>query len=182
MCRRGHANDAARFLLMHGELGCDPILDLALDEEQLNRRIEQKVQFIRAYLVDISYDGGDFMSRHSKFLHLQYAGRSARALGVWLEQSMDVPEIEAGSSFHFQGFDGWLFLNNMKDVDWASIRSVLPFDLMHVEKPDGSKWTQADRKQLKELLSEDLGSDGHDYKVRMTEKAGSLTLEFNWLQ
>lgn len=181
MCKRGFSNDSAQFLLTQHELGCDPILDLDLQENQLNTRIQQKVLFFRAYLVAISFDGARFMSMHSKFLHLQYPKRSLGAMGVWLEQSIEKEEIEAGFSHLFQGFDGSLFVKSLADVDWASMHAVLPFDWMHLRKPDGSEWSQEERKELKQHLREDLCFDGLEYKVRTRQKGGLLTLSFEWL-
>lgn len=181
MCRSGFSNDSARFLLEAHELGSDPILDLDLDENELNRRAQRKVRFIRAYLSDISHDGGRFMSMYSKFLPLQSPKRCLGAMGVWLEQSIDDEEIEAGSSLLFQGFDGSLFIKSIADVDWASMRAVLPFDWMRLQKHDGSEWTQEERKDLRKQLREDLGFDGYEYKLKTRQKAGLLTLSFEWL-
>lgn len=181
VCKRGFSNGSAQFLLTHHELGCDPILDLDLDEDELNARIQRKLLFLSAYLADISHDGGRFMSMHSKFLHLQSPKRCLGAMGVWLEQSMDVDKIEAGNSFVFQGFDGSLFIKSIADVDWASMRAILPFDWMHLRKPGGSEWTQEERKELKQHFREDLGFDGYEYKLKTRQKRGLLTLSFEWL-
>ena len=181
MCKRGFSNGSAQFLLTHQELGCDPILDLHLEENDLNKRIQQRALFFGAYLAVISLDGGRFMSKHSKFLHLQYPKRCLGAMGVWLEQSIDVEEIEAGVSPRFQGFDGSLFIKSMADVDWASMRAVLPFDWMHLRKHDGSQWNQVERTELKQHLQEDLSFDGLEYKVTTRQKGGLLTLSFEWL-
>ena len=180
MCKKGYSDVPARFLLTAGELGCDPVLDLDLDEDHLIARIGQKARFLRAYLVDISYDGGRFMSQKSRFLHLQYPKRCLTAIGVWLEQSMDAEEPEAGASFLFQGFDGSLFVKDLADVDWASMRAVLPFDRMYLQKPDGSKWSTDERDHVKRQLREDLYFDGHEYRVRTQQKGDILTLDFAW--
>lgn len=181
MCKKGYSDVPARFLLTAAELGCDPILDLDLDEDHLNARIKQKARFLRAYLADISDDGARFMSLYSRFLHLQSPGRCLTAIGVWLEQSLEPEELEAGASFLFQGFDGSLFLKDLADVDWASMRSVLPFDRMNLQKPDGSKWSTDEREQIKRQLREDLYFDGYEYRVRTHQKGGMLTLDFAWL-
>jgi|APMI01.1.fsa_nt_gi hypothetical protein len=106
MCKKGFSDVPARFLLMAAELGCDPVLDLDHDEDHLNARIERKTRFLRAYLADISHDGGRFMSQHSKFLQLQFPGRCLTAMGVWLgftpgsdrSTSVGLPNLNAGFS------------------------------------------------------------------------------------
>jgi|GEM_PF-2882689 len=54
------------------ELNQDLILDLGISESELSNRITEKIQFLRGYLVDISYDGPEFMVKHSNFLTFQY--------------------------------------------------------------------------------------------------------------
>jgi hypothetical protein len=62
------------------ELNGDIILDLNLSESDLSTRISNKIKFLRGYLVDISFDGPEFMAKHSDFLTQRIVGRRAETL------------------------------------------------------------------------------------------------------
>ena len=57
------------------ELNQDIIFDVNIPESELSTRISQKINFIRGYLMDISFDGPEFMAKHSDFLTLQYPSK-----------------------------------------------------------------------------------------------------------
>jgi hypothetical protein len=180
ICRKGYSDGPTLFLLKSHEVRGDPVLDFGLGKAELNERIQRRIAFFCGYLVDISFDGGEFMSKHSQFLTLQYPQRSEKSLGVWLEQSME-GKIEGGAYHGFQDFDISFFIRDIGDIDVASMREVLPFKWMHLRKPGGEKWNHQERRELEQKLEYDLCFDGHDHKLQMRESGEMLTLTFKWL-
>ena len=179
MCDGGYDEAGNLFASKAFEIGGDALVDFSLTEEDLLERIKSKISFVRGYLVDISFDGPVFMSKHSGFLTLQYPSRCERALGIWLEQDLE-GEIEAGDYFGFQDFDVSLFVNCISDVDVASMRCILPFDTMRLRKSVGVPWLKQEVKDLTSHLKQDLDSDGYDCRIRVEMERSLLTLEFRW--
>lgn len=165
-------------LARHWQIGGDLIVGFH-EGEDFRKVVRERISFFRAYLCDISFDGGEFMSRFSQFLPLQYPSRCERTLGVWLEQELE-GEPEAGSDFGFQGFDASFFVKSLKDVDMASMRSVLPFDQMYLRKADGDEWSKREVKDLKEHLQRDLEHDAFYSKIRASHESEFLVLKFSW--
>lgn len=172
--------DGGLFVCKRHEFGGDLLLDCTVFRSELSERISEKINFIRGYLVDISFDGPDFMARHSKFLSLQYPSQCNNAIGVWLEQDLEV-EDEPGGYFRFQGWDVSFFCKEIRDVDLASMRNVLPFDRMFVRRPKGIAWDRASSKKFLRDVKSDLEFDYH-VQVEMGKDLSYqlLTLEFTW--
>lgn len=179
LCDEGWCDTSILYLAKAHELGFDLVSDLNLDAVDLKNRISQRIQFIRAYLVDISFDGDEFMSKHSRFLSYQYPSASERSLGVWLEQSLEEP-IEAGSSFHFQDFDVSFFIKDFSDIDWVSMRSILPFDTIYLRKKEGKAWGSSEAQQVFEGISCDLNYDGYTHEIDKSVILNLLKLDFSW--
>jgi len=133
-------------------------------EEEVERRVQQKLRFLRAYLVDISVDGPAFMAAKSHFLSCQYPSRCSTAWGFWFEQSLK-GEVKAGSYPGFQEVEAHLFLNTPTDADFGSIRSVLPFDTLIVRRPHGELWYPESAKALVVELRKDMEFDGYRFDV-----------------
>jgi hypothetical protein len=181
MCRKGYADGPILFLLKHYEVQSDPVMDLDLGEDELNKRIDSRIAFFRGYLVDISYDGPAFMSRQSRFLTLQYPRRCENAVGVWLEEDTK-GEVEPWGYHGFRSFDVSFFVNSIEGVDLASMRGVLPFKWMYLRKPKGQAWTQKECRKLERRLDYDLRFDGYEHDLRMKKNGEFLTLTFKWLK
>lgn len=147
---------------------------------QIERRVQQKLQFLRAYFADISSDGAAFMSRNSRFLSCQYPSRCSAAWGFWFGQDID-GEIEAGASPIFQGFEAQLFLTAPADADFAAIRNVLPFDNLIVRRPHAELWCSASAKAVLAELKEDMEFDGYSCKTKMGARDSTLlSIDFRW--
>jgi hypothetical protein len=181
MLDRGYSDfDEGLFLQKWDELNYDIILDLNLSESDLSTRISKKLKFLRGYLVDISFDGPEFMAKHSNFLTRQYPSKCNNSIGVWLEQNVE-GEIEAGGYFGFQGFDVNFFCESLEDVDLASMRNILPFDRMFVRRPKGQTWDAASINDVMQRVKYDIE---FDYTVKIQAehyKSGELfSIRFTW--
>lgn len=172
--------DGGLFLQKWHELNQDIVLDLNVSESELSTRISNKINFLRGYLVDISFDGPEFMAQHSNFLTLQYPSKCNNSIGVWLEQNLE-GEIEAGGYFGFQDFDVNFFCKSIKDVDLASMRNILPFDRMFVRRPKGQTWDTISVNNVVQQVKEDLECD---YTVKIqtdgNEPVELLSTSFTW--
>lgn len=135
-----------------------------LSESALQDRITDKIGFLRAYLVDISFDGPEFMNDKSNFLSLQYPGKCDNALGVWLEKDGESLPEDFLPSDYFDKLNVSFFCKNINDVDLASMYSVLPFDRMFLRRPKGRKWDKAAIDMLIHQIKEDLE---FDYSVKI---------------
>jgi len=183
MLENGDAgSDNGLFLCKWNEINKDLIADLMLPEEELEERIVNKLNFIRGYMIDISFDGEQFVDEKSTFLSLQYPDECNNALGVWLEQDLG-DEIETGGYYGFQEFDISFFCKNIADVDLASVRGVLRFNKMYLRRPQGKKWDAESAKDALQKVKNDLE---FDYEVDITINDGEydelLLLHFdNWM-
>jgi hypothetical protein len=168
------------FLQKAYELHSGLILDWSKDESELSGRIDSRVNFIRGYLANISFDGPQFMSAHSKFLPLQYPSRCNNAFCVWLDQESE-GELESGSYFGFQEFDVSFFCNSLDDIDLASMRSVVAFNRMTMRRPKGRHWDTVSVNEAVKRIKYDLE---FDYSVETKadgDKSDELFfLKFTW--
>ena len=171
------------FLQNWYEYDLDLIIDMGLSESDLQRRVANKINFLRGYLVDISYDGAEFMAQHSNFLSLQYPSKCNNAYSIWLEQygDDDGNGIEAGASFHFQEFEIGFFCKSIEDIDLASMRNILPFDRLFIRRPKGENWDIDSIENITHLIKEDLESD-YDVKVdfNKNDSGGLFSMNFTW--
>jgi len=150
-------------------------------EEEVERRVQQKLRFLRAYLVHISADGPAFMAVKSRFLSCQYPSRCDAAWGFWFEQSME-GDLEIGGIPGFQEFEAELFLNTIAEADFGSIRSVLPFDTLIVRRPYGEIWSAATAAALVVELRRDMEFDAYFFEVDLEGiDTALLCIEFHWL-
>lgn len=144
------------------------------------RRLKDKVAFLYGYLSDICLDGPKFMSLYSQFLECQYAENCSKAIGLWFEQEL-TDDPEPGSSYYFQGFGASIFVNAMDDVDYASLRSTLPFDQMFVLAPRGQSWSRQDINKAKKHIKNDLAFDGYDCRITSKRVTSDIYyLAFEW--
>jgi len=154
--------------------------DLNISESELSTRISQKINFIRGYLVDISFDGSEFMAKHSGFLTLQYPSKCNNSMGIWLDQDLE-GDIEAGGYFGFQDFDINVFCKSMADIDLASMRNILPFDRMYIRRPKGLVWDKSSICNVVQQVKEDIE---FDYSVQINhddnESQELLMISFSW--
>lgn len=154
-----------------------------LPEADLVNRILQKIGFLQAYLVDISFDGGEFMRNKSNFLTAQYPSKCDNSLGIWLER--DVENLSEDNIFyhHFNGLSVNVFCKSITDVDLASMYNVLPYDRMFLRQPKGQNWDDVSVETLVNDVREDLEFDySVEIKADYNENDSLLELSFNWNQ
>jgi hypothetical protein len=172
--------DDGLFLKEWFELDQATIFDLNLTKDELFQRVSNKINFLRAYLVDISFDGPEFMTNQSNFLSRQYASRCDNSMGVWLEQDPR-HSAEAGGGFGFQEFHANFFCENIEDADFASMRNILPFDRMFVRLPKAKNWDISSANFLIEKIKNDLEFDySAAIQIDGDELGALLSLNFNW--
>jgi hypothetical protein len=149
-------------------------------EDEVRRRVQQKLAFLHAYLVDIAPDEPAFMSKKFGVLPWQYPSKCDQAWGFWFQQNPD-GDLEPGSVPGFQELEGQLFLPSPEGADFASIRSVLPFDHLSVRRPRGEAWTRSEAYKLLSVLASDLGFDGYDFEPEIKGlETPVLRLSFQW--
>jgi len=172
------------FLQNWYEYGLDLILDIRLSESDLQQRVLNRINFFRGYLVDISYDGAEFMAQHSNFLSLQYPSKCNNAFCIWLEQYLetdDGSDVEPGASFHFQEFEMSFFCKSIEDVDLASMRNILPFDRLFIRRPNWKEWDKESVKIITEQIKADIEAD-YSVEIEFNKNfSGSLlAMNFTW--
>ena len=179
---RNACSDNGLFLCKWHELGKDLVKDLSLPEDELETRVVNRLNFIRGYMVDISFDGDQFVDEKSTFLSLQYPDKCDNVLGVWLEQDLG-DRIETGSYFGFGEFDMSFFCNDITDVDLASMRGVLRFNKMYLRRPKGVNWDTGNAKDVYQKIKNDLEFDYEvDIRIDDSEYDELLLLHFdNWM-
>ena len=154
--------------------------ELGLSQSELLARLSNKVSFLRGYLVDISFDGPEFMATHSNFLTSQYPSKCNNSIGVWLEQNLE-GEIEPGGYFGFREFDVNFFCKSIEEIDLASMRNILSFDRMFIRRPKGRDWDSSSASDILRIVKEDLE---FDYSVKVQaedDKWGELfSMNFIW--
>ena len=172
--------DGGLFISNSCEINYEMISGTNLVESDLYERIDNKINFLRGYLADISFDGPKFMMEKSKFLTLQYPSRCNNAMGVWLEQDLE-GGIEAGAYSYFQEFDVNFFCNNIKDVDLASMKRILPFDRMFIRQAKGQQWVNTSIEKILKQIEKDLGYE-YEFKMKPKTLKGNdlLQITFIW--
>jgi len=180
MLDNGNAgSDNGLFLCKWSELNKDLIADLMLSEDELETRVVNKLNFIRGYMIDISFDGEQFVGEKSAFLSLQYPDNCRDVFGVWLEQDLG-DKNETGAYFGFQEYDVNFFCKNIADVDLASMREVLLFNKMYLRRPKGVNWDTENAKDVYQKIKDDLEFDFEvDITIDDSEYDELLLLHFN---
>jgi len=174
------------FLLHCEELECGYLDVNTPSKQELQKRIQNKINFLRGYLVDISFDGPQFMSDYSSFISMQYPSRCNNAYGVWLDQWSEIKDEdvrESGDSRHFQGIEIGFFCNSLEDVDLESMNVILPFQRVVVRRPQGKKWDTESSDSIISQVNADICDDGYpEIQVNKEKFDEFLTLNLIWDQ
>ena len=135
-----------------------------IDSEEMLRRIQSKIGFISGYFVDISFDGAGFMEKNGlTMLPLQYPKRCNNSYGIWLVlHDMDLADF---GSWHFHDDQVNIFCSNATELDWFSMRSVLPYDEIFIRSPKGVAWTKKLMHETATEIQDDLEFDGFEGKI-----------------
>ena len=151
--------------------------DWTIDMEGISKRAAEKIDFLRAYLRDISFDGPEFMAQCSSFLDLQFPSACEDVYSFLImqdiEQEIPIPD--------FSGYWMRIFLKELTDIDFSSAFSVMPFHDIQITKPKNQTWTSKQIQSAIRTIKHDLGFDGFDCHVRTTWKTKtSINLKFIW--
>jgi len=123
----------------------------------------QKIAFMRAYLVDMSFDSTDFNTDVKELLLPQGRIRAPKTLGFWFAQT-DIAQFGAGTSHHFQGSQMPLFATSIKQIDFATVCSILPYDEIVIRNPEGN-WEKSDLAKISRRISNDLDKEGYGTEI-----------------
>lgn len=124
---------------------------------------EQKLAFMRAYLVDMSFDSVEFDNDVKKLLLPQGRISAPKSLGFWFAQ-IDKNQFGAGSSHHFQGSQMPLFATSVQQIDFATVCSILPYDEIVIRNPEGN-WKKSELAKISRRIKNDLDSEGYGTEI-----------------
>lgn len=151
--------------------------EAGITPEKMRAEVRNRIRFLRGYFVDVSFDGAEFMDRTTNFLSLQYPSKCNDVMTFWFEQSLESEEI--GAYHGFQEYDVSLFCRSPTDIDFESIRNIMPFDRFFVRRPCGAIWDKGSVTELVGTVREDLGlSRRKRLKIR-GEDTSVLSINFN---
>lgn len=136
----------------------DHVEDLSYyTKDMLLKRLCDRVDFFRTYLVDISFDGPEFMQQKSKFILKQNFRGGQSMYSILLLQDYDdrSSSIHPNISKNEIGFT----CNDIDDVDLASMYSVLPFNRIFAWQPKLLRWEDTSMNEFIEKVDDDLSFD-----------------------
>jgi hypothetical protein len=153
------------------ELNDDPAFDpeFYTDASADEARALEKVAFLRDYLADLSYDGGDFCTRVKMIIKHQNRRFCTLGYGVWFRVD-DFHALIERNNLHFNGYEVGLFCRAISEIDFLSVMEICPFEVLTLRNASGADWKKEELKQVRTLITEDFLSDS----VR-----AKLTLNFN---
>lgn len=143
----------------------------------LEERAKEKIAFLRGYLVDISFDGAEFMALKSQFLTLQYQSRCDSAMGFWFVQW---PGNSRPGAYHsFQEDEVALFAKSPNDIDFESVNNILPFDRIFIRQAEGVPWSEARAREIRQAIKSDLGMGHRQFSKIIGVGSSMLSITFN---
>jgi hypothetical protein len=122
-------------------------------------RIRDRISFLRDYLVDISFDGGDFHANVKKLLASQAPRACPIGYMIWLGVN-DIGALQPQGTLHFRGVDTALFCKDYNDYDLASVMNIAPFEKIFARNRRGADWSRKDARAFLANLKSDLAFDG----------------------
>jgi hypothetical protein len=127
-------------------------------------RIRNRIAFLRDYLVDISFDGGDFHASVKKLLACQAPRACPIGYTIWLGVN-DIDAWRPQETNHFRGIDTTLFCEKFDDYDFASVMNIAPFETVFVRNRRGADWIRKDAHAFLKNLKDDLAFDGIEIDI-----------------
>ena len=126
-------------------------------EDMLQKRLTDRIGFFRKYLVDISFDGPEFMQKKSEFVWKQNFRGSQSMFCIWLAQDY----ADRSSSIHpnISKSEIGFTCKNIDEVDLASMYSVLPFNRIFAWRPNIDRWNTELINSFIEKVDVDLSFD-----------------------
>jgi hypothetical protein len=118
----------------------------------------QKVKFMQAYLSIVAIDSHNFETQTRSLLDLQKRRQASTSFGFWFWQN-ELEKFGPGVSSFFQGSRVSISCKEPKQIDFASVSAVLPFDSVLVRNPR-KPWNRQTAKRLIQRFTSDIGFDG----------------------
>jgi hypothetical protein len=128
-------------------------------------RAREKIRFLRGYLEFCAMDQKRFADVVRRVTKWQTKRHVRKGLGFWFFQN-DPGVFGAGTSRHFHGTEASLFCDDIKDIEFASVCGVMPFDCIVVRNRNGMKWTKRALAIVVSRIRYDLAWD--DYKTQIS--------------
>lgn len=123
--------------------------------------IEEKIDFMRRYLINVSIDGADSLRLASSILKHQSPGRYRSGLKLWFVQE----DSDGRSCTGFCGMAMALYVNDVDDLDLVSVRCTSLFDSIFVHQSEGVAWTEAEAGALLSQVRENMQKKGGQFLV-----------------
>ena len=147
-------------------------------EEMLKEKLQSRIDFFSKYLVDISFDGPEFMQKKSEFIWSQTLRENKTQLSIWLVQ--DDTDSRGRKQFEFPGRDISFVCKDINDVDFSSMYSVHPFDRILAWRPSLERW---DVDSMNNFIRSVEGDLSFDYEVGIeTVQSGSDKRGYRYLE
>jgi hypothetical protein len=134
-----------------------------VDNIDVDGEIDQKIAFMEAFLSIAALDRKDFEQYVRTILTLQSRVNAPKAFGFWFYQAQ-MEKFGAGVSPLFQGMQVGLFCENAKQLDFADISTVLPYDRILIRHPT-TAWSSDRARKLVDHMERDLANDGIVTKI-----------------
>jgi len=125
--------------------------------------VENKIGFLKAYLTMREIDSVDFRHEVQMILTMQGKLKAPRLYGFFFHQA-EPEKFGAGVADFFQSSEGSVYCKHARQIDFADVFAIQPFDAILVRKPKGL-WDKARVVELARLVKDDLSADGIRAKV-----------------
>jgi hypothetical protein len=145
------------------------------DFHDIDSAFDEKLAFLKAYLSLVAIDSHQFAAQARNLLKLQSRVWAKKAYGFWFWQS-DMDEFGPGVSRFFQSWQCSIFCERPKQIDFASIMAVLPYDNVLVRHPT-RKWRSSEAQHLVSAIRADLDHDGIDTDIDFSIDYNLLVLD-----
>lgn len=127
--------------------------------------VRDKLDFLAVYYQDLSFDGTDSFRRHMRVLPLQLPRKRSGQICVWLERDGERKKAEPYASTRFLGDYVSLFCKSVREIDFSSANSALPFDYIYLENLGGT-WTKEDAQEIALTIKHDLEFDAYEFVMK----------------
>lgn len=149
--------------------------------------IEDQVEFFKAYFFGILYgesiaeafdDHSNFPAVVKKIIanHNSRDWRKGYSFHFYLNNfHLDDREITP----YFDGYNANIFCNEITDVDFRAVISVMPFDNIAIRNKGGHNWSELDVSNVIRHINGCLGSDLCDFALLEDSYCGNLLFCYN---
>lgn len=129
-----------------------------LSNDDKSERVRGQIGFLRAYLMDISFDQGPFDNWVSRLLANHNNKDWTDGYSFFFGQSGH-PKTPSNGSWHFSGSYANLFCARIREIDFASAMNALPFDRLVIRNSAGRDWVDTEIRSVLSEIEHDLEFD-----------------------